>query len=149
MCAEGIVLRDRDGLARRIQVEAETLLRTGPPPLAAAEIESFRYGITDTLDDFVGCEDPDEGMFIANLLAVRLADFVLALNCRWRGEGKWVTRALLRFDPDLSHRLTTALAAYYRQGEKGKLAQVVESILALVGGRLFEGYWSAGKRDDQ
>lgn len=146
MCAEGVVLRDRDGLAGRIRAEAGSLLALGPPPLAPEEIETFRYGISDLLDDFVGNAVPDEGLFIAHQLAIRATDFVLARNHRWTGDGKWMTRALKHFDPALCQRLTAALTDYYRRGEKDDLVAFADDALAPAGGRLFAGYRSVGKR---
>ena len=148
MCHEGIIVRDREGLARRIQDEAGALLERGPEPLTEEESDLWRYRITDLLDDFLGCDRLDEGMFIANDLAIGASDLILASHRQWIGRGKWVRRALQRFDPELAERLTQALQTYYRAEAKDDLIRFADDALAPVGGRLFEGYYSAGKRDE-
>ena len=65
---------------------------------------------------------------------------------QWIGHGKWVSRALSRFDPNLIQQLTVALENFYQRGEKEGLISYANQALNLVGGRLFEGY-SAGKGD--
>lgn len=147
MCSEGVVVCDRDGLAHRIKEEATALIERGPEPFTSEEIMRLRYAITDLLDDFLGCDRFEEGMFIAHDLAADTADLLLAYNRKWTGSGKWVPRALKRFDPELARQLTDALTAYYQTERKEDLVQFVDGVLDLVGGRLFEGYRSAGKRD--
>ena len=145
MCLESVVLRDRDGLAQRIKDEARELLERGPEPLTPEEMDLRRYGLTDLLDDFLGCDRFDEGMFIANDLATDAHELILSSHRRWLGQGKWIPRALKNFDPELARQLTEALEAYYRREEKDALVMFVDAALDLVGGRLFEGYYSAGK----
>ncbi len=144
MCAEGIILRNTNGLGQSITEEAQMLLRQGPEPLSPREIIDFRYRITDLLDDFVGSEKLGESFFVANNLAVVATNLILGYHCRWIGHGKWVLRALRKFNPDLAQHLTGALENFYQRGEKEGLISFVNQALDLVGGRLFEGY-SAGK----
>ncbi len=147
MCAEGIVLCDRDGLAERIKAEARDWLARGPAPLSAREIRDARYALTDRLDDFIGATRRDEGMFAAHELAALAAEFVLAAHHAWSGRGKWLIRALRRFDSETAERLAKALEEYYRGERKDELIAFVDDALAPVGGRLFAGY-SAGKDED-
>lgn len=148
MCAEGIVLRDRDGLAERIKAEARDWLARGPAPLSARELRDARYALTDRLDDFIGATRRDEGMFAAHALATLAAELVLAAHCAWSGRGKWLIRALRRFDPKRAERLAQALEAYYRAARKDELIAFVDDALAPVGGRFFSGY-SSGKDEEQ
>jgi predicted nucleotidyltransferase len=148
MCTEGIVLRDVDGLAQRIRQGAEELLERGPEPLTPEQIEARRYFLTDLLDDLTGSQKHDEAMFIANNLAVKAAELLLLHNRQWIGHGKWLPRALKRFDPEVASQLTSALDTFYRTGDKDELIRFAEGALALAGGRLFEGYYSSGKRDE-
>src|SRR5690348_9439571 len=148
MCAEGIVLRDRDGLAERIKAEAREWLARGPAPLTPREMHDARYALTDRLEDFIGATRRDEGMFAAHELAALAAEFVLASHGAWSGRGKWLIRALRRFDAETAARLATALEAYYRAARKDELIAFVDDALALVGGRLFAGY-SAGKDEEK
>ena len=71
---------------------------------------------------------------------------MLGYHRRWIGHGKWVLRALRRFDPGLAQQLQVALENFYQRGEKEGLVSFANQALDLVGGRLFEGY-SAGKGD--
>lgn len=142
MCREGIVLRDSDGLAQRIQEEANDLIERGPEALTASDIEQRRYAVTDLLDDFVGCANLEEGVFIANDLAVAATDLLLLRHRQWIGRGKWVPRRLKHLDPKLADQLVNALRAYYQSEAKGDLIRFAEQTLDLVGGRLFEGYYS-------
>ena len=142
MCVEGIILRDSEGLAQSIKKEARMLLEKGPEPLSPKEIIEFRYRITDWLDDFVGSEKLAESYFIANNLAVAATNLILSYHHRWIGHGKWVLRALNKFDPHLAEQLTVALENFYQRSEKEGLINYANQALDLVGGRLFEGYSS-------
>ena len=144
MCAEGIILLDQDGTARRIKDEARTLLEQGPWPLSEAEITNTRYMLTDALDDFIGTTTLGENYLIANRLAVVAAQFFLAYHRQWIGDGKWLIRALKRFDPAKAQQLTTALERFYQLGSKDELIRFAEQALEPVGGRLFEGYRAVG-----
>ncbi len=145
MFAEGIILKDSDGTAQFIKEEARMLLEQGPEPLSSEEIIDLRYRITDCLDDFQGSEKFAESFFIANNLAAMASNLILASHRKWIGSGKWVPRALQRFDPDLARCLQVALVSFCQAGVKDDLIKFAEEALDSVGGRLFEGY-SSGKR---
>lgn len=145
MCAEGVILRDREGVAGQVKAEAQTLLDAGPAPLTPDERDDRRYFLTDLLDDFEGCDRPEELLYIAPELAAQAADFVLAFNGRWSTKGKWIPRSLRRYDSALAARLTTALEAVYCHGEREPLVAFVDAVLAPAGGRLFAGYTRSGK----
>lgn len=145
MCAEGVVVRDDGGLAARAKAEAEMLLKLGPPSATPEEIEDRRYGLTDLLDDFLGAASADEGIFIANDLAVAIGNLMLLRHARWQGSGKWVPRALRQLDPSFTETLIGALHAYYSTGAKHLLIEIAERTLDDAGGRLFEGYYRSAK----
>jgi predicted nucleotidyltransferase len=146
MVDEGTVVRDTDGRAARVKAEAHAFLERGPVPLSEAELEDLRYSLTDALDDFIGCDDVAEGMLIAVALAKTSADLILLSNRQWIGAGKWVPRALRRFDPGLSSQLHRALRDYGRYGDKEPLTEFARHALALTGGAMFEGYYRKGNR---
>ncbi|HZO89370.1 MAG TPA: nucleotidyltransferase domain-containing protein [Chthonomonadaceae bacterium] len=148
MCAEGIILRDREGLAEDIKREARRWLAQGPEPLTAAQMDHARYRVTDLLDDFLGSERFEESLFIANDLAAHAADLILAQRRQWSGQGKWLLRALRRFDPQRADQLTAALQRFYQAGDKTDLTRFAEAALAPVGGRLFAGFRASGKPGD-
>lgn len=140
IAAEGVILVDNDGAAARLQETVRDLLVRGPKPLTAEQMEDWRYSLTDLLDDFSGVGRLDEGMFIAHALAIEATDLLLLMNRRWLGSGKWVVRALARFDPGAAIRMTEALEAYVRCEDKEPLLRFAEGVLAQAGGRMFEGY---------
>ena len=145
MCAEGIILRDHEGVAQRLKKEARELLEQGPQPLSKEEITQLRYALTDNLDDFIGSVRQGESFFIANEVAELSSELMLSYHGQWIGKGKWVLRALHAFDPRLAQRLTSALETFFQQGSKDDLINFAQEALDLVGGRLFEGY-SSGKQ---
>lgn len=145
MCAEGVVLRDRNGLAERIRETARQELEAGPEPLTQRAIDRMRYSITDLIDDLMGSVKPEESFFIANALAEESVRLLLLRNRRWLGKGKWVLRALRRFDPAIEERLSGALALFCSTGSKDELLAFANGVLEPVGGRLFEGYYDSGK----
>jgi predicted nucleotidyltransferase len=146
MCAEGVVLRDRDGLAARIKEMARRELEAGPEPLTRRGMDRLRYAITGLIDDLVGSERPDESFFIAHSLAEECVKLALLRNGRWLGKGKWVLRALRRFDPTMATRLSAALGLFCSMGSKDDLIAFADDVLEPVGGRLFEGYYDSGKK---
>lgn len=143
MVAEGIVLRDT-GIIAAIKQDAQNILAAGPLPWPAATIRNKRYFLTDTLDDFIGCTDRAEGIFIAGTLAEGIAEFELRTNSRWMGASKWIVRSLKEYDKEFAARFVDAFDHYYRFGNKQKAIELADSVLQPHGGRLFEGF-SMGK----
>ncbi|MGI8316295.1 nucleotidyltransferase domain-containing protein [Halobacillus mangrovi] len=143
MVAEGIIIKE-DVRMKALKQEAVEILEKGPPPWTEKDIRAKRYFLTDTLDDFIGCEDRAEGMFISQTLAELTAEFVLRTNNQWVGSSKWWARALRQFDKEFAERLFKTLDCYYRNDEKEQVVNVVEGVLRPYGGRLFDGF-SMGK----
>jgi hypothetical protein len=149
MCAEGVVLRDRNSLAERIKATARRELEAGPEPLTQRAIDRIRYTITDLMDDLIGSVRPEESFFIATALAEESVRLLLLRNRRWLGKGKWTLRALRRFDPGMAERLSGALKLFCSTGNKDDLLAFANEVLEPVGGRLFEGYYESGKSSVQ
>ncbi|MFD1019364.1 nucleotidyltransferase domain-containing protein [Thalassobacillus hwangdonensis] len=143
MVAEGRIITD-DGRAKAIKAEAEALLDKGPKALTRKEVEMKRYFITDALDDFIGSQNRGESIFIANKLADLVHEFVLRTNGKWIGDSKWVVRALKEYDPLFTERFIGAFDQFYKRGEKAAIIDLVDDVLEVFGGRLFEGF-SLGK----
>ncbi|MGX1909301.1 nucleotidyltransferase domain-containing protein [Streptomyces phaeochromogenes] len=143
MCADGELLFDVDGLGASVAAEARKLALAGPPAATVEEIEDFRYGITDLLDDLAGCTDQGERLFIASELARRTGELALALGGSWGGGGKWLARRLDDTAPGLNARLHHAVREALN-GQTKALAGVVEDVLAPAGGRLWIGYRRSG-----
>ncbi|MCD8511587.1 MAG: nucleotidyltransferase domain-containing protein [Bacillus sp. (in: Bacteria)] len=139
MVKEGLVLKD-NGLVYSIKQEAKQILEKGPMPWTEETITMKRYFISDALDDFIGTNRRDEGLFIANALGEWLHEFFLRTNGQWIGESKWIIRALKRYDPIFTEEFVAAFDAYYKDGEKDKVVALTDKVLAPFGGRLFHGF---------
>ena len=142
--AEGVILKDRHGFAQNLQDEARAILERGPDALTAQEIDTHRYVITDWLDNFVDSTSYEESLFIAYDLAAKTGELLLAHNRKWTGERKWLYRALRKLDLELADRLVEELKRFYQTGDKEGLIDVVDRVLNLVGGKLYEGYSRVG-----
>ena len=143
MVSEGIIIQDV-GMLQAIKEEAKALLENGPEAWSAETIQMKRYFITDTLNDFIGCSNRSEGIFIAGTLADQVSEFILRVNRQWIGNSKWVIRSLRHYDEAFASDFAHAFDLYYKAGEKEQVIQLVEHILQPYGGMLFEGF-SIGK----
>ncbi|MDR4886137.1 nucleotidyltransferase domain-containing protein [Fredinandcohnia sp. QZ13] len=153
MVYEGIILKN-NGLIEGIKKEAKELLDIGPDEWTKETVDLKRYFITDTLDDFMGCENREEVIFIASSLAELTSEFVLRINRKWIGASKWVYRSLKDFDQEFANRFVDAFDLFYKSGDKSKVVQLVNDVLEPYGGRLFEGFSlgkirSGGKSNDK
>ncbi len=147
MVGESEVVLDRDGTAAAMQAEARELLAAGPGPLLAAERDAMRYGLSDLLDDLVGCRTSAELPWIAGLLLAQTAQLALAAAGEWGGSGKALHRALAAHDPGLAARLVDGHRAVVAEGAVEGLRDVVLEVLDRVGGPLVEGYRVGGPPD--
>lgn len=144
MCVEGIILKD-DGIALQIKQEARNLLDKGPETWGDEEIRARRYGISDALDDLESSKNHAEDLFTANTLAFSLHEFVLRTHDCWIGGGKWIVRALKRYDQAFCKQFVDTFDHFYQTGEKDELIAFADGILEPYGGRLFDGF-SVGKQ---
>jgi len=142
--AEGIVLKDHQNFAQELQDKARAVLERGPDALTPQEIDTYRYVITDWMDNFVDSKSYEESLFIAYDLAAKAGEFLLAHNRKWTGERKWLYRALQKLDQEVADRLVEELKWFYQTGNKEGLIEVVVRVLNLVGGKLYEGYSRIG-----
>ena len=147
MVAEGMMLRD-NGLLADIRTEAEQFLQAGPPAWTEEMVQLKRYMITDHLNDLIGAKDETERLFIVNLLADRLHEFVLRTNRQWTGEGKWLTRQLAAWDKAYAVHFGQTFAHFYQTGDAAAIVALVDESLAPYGGRLQAGFQLGGKKSD-
>ncbi|MBS4174805.1 nucleotidyltransferase domain-containing protein [Bacillus sp. FJAT-49736] len=145
MIAEGIILKD-DGVISPIKEEAKLVLDKGPEEWSEETIRVKQYFITDVLDDFIGCHDRAEGIFIANTLSNLIHEFVLRTNRMWIGTSKWIVRALKHYDEGFTNDFVEAFDMYYQTGEKDRVIQLSQKVLEPYGGPLFDGF-SIGKAE--
>ncbi|MBX0359792.1 nucleotidyltransferase domain-containing protein [Halobacillus sp. Nhm2S1] len=144
MVAEGQVLKWDDRL-EIVKNEAVDLLKEGPAPWSDETLLFKRYFLTDALDDFVGCTDRGESLFIASKLAEQTSEFHLRMNGQWSGASKWMARSLRNYDIVFAERLVRRFDHFYKHGEKEGVVELVDEVLNPYGGRLFEGF-SIGKK---
>ncbi|PFK47725.1 nucleotidyltransferase [Bacillus cereus] len=144
MVSEGIILKGEEGVVTSLKKEAQQLLNEGPEKWTEELMRQKRYFITDALDDFIGATKREEELFIANLLANLVHEFVLRVNGQWVGNSKWFIRVLRKYDESFAEEFVEAFDHFYRTGEKVKLIGFIERTLEIYGGRLFEGF-SVGK----
>lgn len=142
MCAEGVILKDKSGLAKEIKEESRKRMEEGPIAWSEGQVDHFRYTITDLLDDLIGSNNRKEDLFTAGKLAEVLHEFVLRANRQWVGYGKWVLRSLEQYDPVLAERFADAFDEFYKTRQKQKVEHLVDEVLEPFGGRLFNGYRS-------
>jgi hypothetical protein len=143
MCASGLVLKD-DGSAEELIREAKTLLQEGPYPWTEEEIRKARYEITECLEDLTGSVSHEENLFIVSRLAELVHEFVLRVNGRWIGQGKWAVRSLKQHDEALCREFVMELDGFYKSGQKENLIAYVDGVLEPYGGRFFAGFRQEG-----
>ncbi|MEH7379036.1 nucleotidyltransferase domain-containing protein [Bacillus sp. JJ1533] len=140
MCAEGLLIEDKQGNGKEIQREARLLYEQGPQPWDEEKIIEARYGITDFLSDFRSSEDFGESLFILNKVIDTLTELILRADGKWVGEGKWMVRSLRLHDKDLCDKLVKHTRAYMHTNDKTELISFIQSTLDKYGGELFVGY---------
>ncbi|WP_034759408.1 nucleotidyltransferase domain-containing protein [Rossellomorea vietnamensis] len=143
MVSEGIPLIDHP-IIDTIKREANHMLRDGPPEWSAETVRMKRYFLTDALDDLIGSTNRGESIFIANSIGELFHEFVLRSNRHWIGSSKWIVRALHEYDPQFAKEFVYAFEQFYREDDKMEIVRLVDSVLQIHGGRLFEGF-SVGK----
>ncbi|WP_428910732.1 nucleotidyltransferase domain-containing protein [Niallia sp. Krafla_26] len=140
MCAEGLLLEDKQGNGKDLQREAKILYEQGPQLWEEDKINKARYQITDFLSDFRSSEDFEESLFILNKLINLITELILRADGNWVGEGKWVARNLKSYDEDMCDKLAKYTKAYMNTNDKTELISFIQSTLNHYGGELFVGY---------
>ena len=135
MCAQGIIIKDEDGLAQQIQQEARMVIAYGPEPVSDDDMDKYRHQLTNLLDDFISSRNPYESYIIAQHVLGESIDIQLRANRQWLGAGKWLLRACQDYDPILAQKCCAALDSYYKHGSKEELIMLAEEALNTVGGR--------------
>ena len=139
MCVEGQLISSAQKAGQSIKVRAQALIDQGPPALSQRDILQYRYALTDLLTDLEGSVSATETPFIMHRLLNVAIDAYLAYHKAWSGRGKWLWRALLRNQPVAAAQLAEALASN-NPTERVKV-WTEETVLAALGGPLFEGYY--------
>ena len=115
------------------------MLAAGPPPVSPAELDGYRYGLTDLLDDLTGSVDPGETIVICWHIVMQAAELALLTAGAWLGGGKWLLRELRGDEPELADELIAA------RDDPISLAAIADRVLDRAGGRLWAGYRQQGQ----
>jgi hypothetical protein len=134
MCTDGVVLVGAGGVAAAVRDEAKAVLAAGPPPPEPAELDRRRYGLSDLLDDLAGTSEEGEQAIICSCVVRETAELALVARGAWLGTGKWLLRELRAADPQLAEELLAA------REDPPRLAALAGRVLAMAGGRLWDGY---------
>lgn len=140
MCAEGLLIEDKQGDGKEYQREARILYEQGPQLWDEGKINEARYQITDLLSDFRSSEDFEESLFILNKLIDTLTELILRADGNWVGVGKWMARNLKLHDKDMYNKLVKYTKTYMNTNDKTELISFIQSTLDNYGGELFVGY---------
>ncbi|GAC1405473.1 MAG: nucleotidyltransferase domain-containing protein [Chloroflexota bacterium] len=143
LCADGLVIQDRDGSAAEIGALARKLLAAGPEPVSAEKLEEYRYTLTWMIDDLIDATDVRESEVMAFELSTTMIDCFLTLDRRWLGQGKWRLRLLREADSQRAEEVEHAVVCMNRDGDRVPLVRLASEILQLAGGPHFEGQYQA------
>jgi hypothetical protein len=126
------------------------ILDAGPEPMAPAQLEAARYGLTDLLDDLVHAIDPGERHVIATTLWTNAAHGALVAANRWDGNGKWLLRELRGLDEDLAAGFGGDLADRWLAAhhDPDAIEAFAREVLDRLGGPLFNGYLAVAPRPE-
>jgi len=126
------------------------LLDAGPEPMAPAQLEAARYGLTDLLDDLEHATDPGERLVIAATLWTNAAHGALVAANHWDGTGKWLLRELRGLEENLDGDGGQGLADRWLAAHRDPAAieAFAREVLDRLGGPLFDGYAAAAPRPD-
>ncbi|MCW9132220.1 nucleotidyltransferase domain-containing protein [Bacillus paramycoides] len=144
LVSEAFVLKGKEKIVAELKRGANDLLNKGPEKWTEETMKQKRYFITDALDDFIGATKREEELFIANLLADLVHEYVLRVNGQWLGSSKWFIRVLKRYDEVYAEKFVAVFDHFYKTGDKKELIAFIEKTLEEYGGRMFEGF-SIGK----
>lgn len=104
--------------------------------MSAHELELYRYGVTDLLDDLRDATDPLERRIVAFTVFERTAELMLLTEGSWIGTGKYLPRRLRALSAERAHLLAEPLLI----GDLTVFADRAEDELRRAGGRVQEGF---------
>jgi hypothetical protein len=133
LCTSGIVLAGAQDQTDQVRERGSAVIAAGPPPLSRPELDYYRYGLTDLLDDLAGSKDPGETAVIGWHVWTQTAELALILAGHWGGSGKWLLRELRDADLALAERMVAAI------GDPARLTRLADEVLSGAGGRFWAG----------
>lgn len=140
MIIEGIELPRSSDLSRKLKTYASELMKAGPIPWSAREIDDSRYAITDLVEDMKAPRSVEELHACAARLYPLLADHYLRSRQLWSARGKSIPRRLDAVSPTFGAAFREAFRDAFERGATAGLVTLCEEVLAPNGGWLFAGY---------
>ncbi len=140
MVAEGIAVVGDNEKAREWKLVAKRVIDAGPPPLSADDIRNRIYGISDLLDDLKSPKSRTEAVGISVRLYEQLGDFILRSQNRWSGNGKQLSRAMLKQLPQWHPDFINAFEALFTNSDAAPVFDLAAKAVAAFGGPIFDGY---------
>jgi hypothetical protein len=145
MVDQGLIVKNKNGLADKIKTQAHQLLLLGPEPLSFEQIEDYRYQITDLCDDLRTSPDISCCLSAGGVLYKVLADFYLRVNDSWSASGKMLPVVLKEHDPQFAYRFSEAFLLLFNSQLSYSVITLAEEVLEPYGGFLFDGYMREAK----
>ncbi len=146
MCHEGLVVVGEAKIVEQVKAKAKIFATAKPPKLTEAELEQYRYFITNALDDLIGAKSHEEALFVAGPMLTLLCDFIFDTRQQWRCVSKRNFRQLEKLDATLHSELLRGLESFYKRETRDGLVKFTKKLLEPFGGGLFAGYKVGGKR---
>ncbi len=125
---------------------ADRVLVQGPPVWDDETLNSYRYSITDLIDDLRDPRSKIEAMATIGKLHETLGNFYFRANNWWSASGKHIPRRIFKLDPELGKRWADAFEKSDTSGIEA-IISLAEEILQPFGGFLFAGYKRISKND--
>jgi predicted nucleotidyltransferase len=137
--ANGRLLLDRDGLGARYRSLAQDTIAAGLEPMSRPQIRSRRFLLTELLDDVADCTgDPLRARWLMDTGLALIVETAFLWHQQWTPKRKNALAEIEILDPGLGTLCRDFLAATDPSSEWSAFEQLVEHVLAPLGGELRE-----------
>lgn len=138
MISEGIAVPNDTDLSKKLKARANRILEN-PTQITKEEIDRFRYGITDLLDDIREPRSKETLIGAATGLYPILAEFYLRTNGNWSAKRKAIPKYLQKANPEFAEKFCDGFEELFVLGNTDKIIKLSEEILEPHGGLYFDG----------
>lgn len=139
MVVEGRPFPESHPLVYQLKSVADRVLTQGPPIYSQDQLQNFKYGISDLLEDLKSPINSFEEKSIVAKLHETLGDFWFRSQGKWSASGKHISRRMKKLDPQFTDQWISAFELAFA-GQTQELIQMTEAMLARSGGFNFDGY---------
>jgi hypothetical protein len=138
MIGKGVEFPKKTSFGETLQIRSKALLNS-KPTFSEQDRDTYRFQITDLLDDLKGCLPGSHEFFAtAGELHRKLTEFILLSRGHWIGSGKILIRLLESCDP----KMTEFLFQSFKSFNLDKIEGCVREVLHPYGGPLWVGFRS-------